>query len=129
MLSSILHAAWWLGGKGTCPKNKLIILLLSTVTLTHFHSIALSLSCNCRKNGDAAIPPMGLAVGPWHVMSHVADCQEKFGSRFMKDLGLSYGDNPEHTWAEIRRFSPTIKYASPTGRKDFIQDLVSGQKS
>lgn len=78
-----------------------------------------------RKKHNNQAPPLALAVGPWHALAHVAPCQRKYGARFQEGMGLTFGDNIEHVWAWLRAFGPTLKYASPAGRKDAIQDLVS----
>jgi hypothetical protein len=76
----------------------------------------------CRIYGTP--PPFKLAVGPWHVLGHIAKCQKKYGARVALGMGLSFGDNPEHLWAELRKFCGLLKYTSPAGRKDFLHDLV-----
>lgn len=65
------------------------------------------------------------AVGPWHVLGHVADCQKLYGARVLEDMGLTFGDAIEHVWAKLRRFNGIVKYMSSAHRADFLHDLVS----
>lgn len=65
------------------------------------------------------------AVGVWHILGHIVDCQKKFGGRLLPGMALSFGDNVEHLWATIRRYNATTKYMSPAARSDFLHALVS----
>jgi hypothetical protein len=42
----------------------------------------------------------------------------------IEKMGLTFGDNPEHLWAQLRRFGGLLKYMSPAARMDFLEDLV-----
>ena len=78
----------------------------------------------CRTHPNDPLPA-GIAVGPWHVLGHIAQCQQQYGARYMQEMGLTFGDNVEHLWAEIRGFAKLAKYMSPASRQAYIQDLVS----
>ncbi len=67
---------------------------------------------------------MDMAIGPWHARVHKPVCQRVFGARRMPNTGLTFGDNIEHLWASLRKFSHLSKYMSDAARQDFLCSLV-----
>jgi hypothetical protein len=67
---------------------------------------------------------MDMAIGPWHARVHKPVCQRVFGARRMPNTGLTFGDNIEHLWASLRKFSHLSKYMSDAARQDFLCTLV-----
>ena len=90
---------------------------------SHAPNLVCTLLASRCHDGDG--PPFKVAIGPWHALAHNANCQQRYGARQHPSLGLTFGDNPEHWWAELRRFNGVTKYMSEAGWRDFIQDLVS----
>lgn len=66
------------------------------------------------------------AVGPWHVLAHVASCQRTRGARVICGMGYTFGDNIEHLWAFLRRWAGLLRYMSSAARNDHINSLVRG---
>lgn len=64
------------------------------------------------------------AVGPWHIQPHQPSCQVLFNPRFTEGAGLTYGDNIEHVWSDLRRHFFITMFMSPAARQDFLTSLV-----
>lgn len=88
----------------------------------------LDIGCKLRSWWERTRPgeplPFDLAVGPWHALGHVVPCQKEYGARWKEGMGLTFGDNIEHVWSELRRFGVILKYMSSASRKAFLEDLV-----
>lgn len=126
MMANTCH---WAARSNTVLPLLLLLHLSSVESGRSIRFAVIDIACRMdawwRKKHNNQAPPLALAVGPWHALAHVAPCQRKYGARFQEGMGLTFGDNIEHVWAWLRAFGPTLKYASPAGRKDAIQDLVS----
>jgi hypothetical protein len=59
-----------------------------------------------------------LMVGAWHLVAHQASCQALYNPRLMKGCGQTFGDNPEHLWAALRKYGASLAYMGDATRLD-----------
>jgi hypothetical protein len=76
------------------------------------------------RDAPGADLPFKLAVGNWHIRPHRPECNVKYNARYMYGTGLSFGDNIEHLWRELRPHWSSTVYMSPAARQDMLTRLV-----
>jgi hypothetical protein len=59
-----------------------------------------------------------LMVGAWHLIAHQVSCQALYNPRIMSGCGLTFGDNPEHLWAGLRKYGASLAYMGDAARLD-----------
>lgn len=67
-----------------------------------------------------------MAIGPWHGKAHVPKCQDVYGARLQQGVGISFGDNVEHLWGDLRPHGHLTKRMTKGARQDKLTLLVSG---
>ncbi|KAG2046999.1 hypothetical protein BDR06DRAFT_1014253 [Suillus hirtellus] len=61
-------------------------------------------------------------VPKFHLPVHIASCQTKFSFNFIKGVGRTDGEAPEHGWADINPIATSTREMGPGSRRDTLDD-------
>ncbi|KAG1809885.1 uncharacterized protein HD556DRAFT_1428132 [Suillus plorans] len=59
-------------------------------------------------------------VPKFHLLAHITSCQTKFSFNFIKGVGRTDGEAPEHGWADINPLATSTRKMGPGSRRDTI---------
>ena len=61
----------------------------------------------------------------FHLPAHIAKCQWKYLFNFIKGVGRTDGEAPEHGWANLNTVTSSMKEMGPRHRRDTLDDMIS----
>ncbi|KAG2114218.1 uncharacterized protein F5147DRAFT_743967 [Suillus discolor] len=61
-------------------------------------------------------------IPKFHLPTHVAKCQSNFSFNFIKGIGRTDGEAPEHGWADINPITTSTCKMGPGSRRDTLDD-------